>query len=291
MHCHTHLLRRSWLALGTVLICLSALQSRSAWAEEPLVRSVPPQYLSQLNADAREVFIKVVNQAFCPCDTPLMLVGCLKKPALCPRSEVVGRWVARQSQMGDTPMQILAALSENFGSAPPKPSNFNVKNSLAKKGKVGAKIQIVEFADFRCGHCREAVPFMNEILQRMGQEVEIVFKYYPIMKAEPSILAAEAAEAAGAQGKFWPYHDLLFSHQERQTREDLLNYAQTLKLDVARFQKDLDSHKHRAKVLADFAEGEKAGVNGTPALFINGRPFKLERTLSNLQDKIDFDKK
>ena len=102
-------------------------------------------------------------------------------------------------------------------------------------------------------------------------------------------MAAEAAEAAAAQGKFWPYHDLLFKNQEQVGRDDLIRYAKEAKLDISRFTKELDDHKYRNAVLADRDQGNRANIQGTPAIYVNGYEFKLERSVENVKDRADYD--
>jgi protein-disulfide isomerase len=123
----------------------------------------------------------------------------------------------------------------------------------------------------------------------MGDRVEITFKHFPLQALEPSVQAAEAAEAAGAQGKFWPYHDLLFKNQNQVSRDDFLRFAKELKLDLKRFTKELDEHTYRAKVMADRDEGMKAGLQGTPGLFINGHELKLDHTVDNFRDRAEYE--
>jgi protein-disulfide isomerase len=103
------------------------------------------------------------------------------------------------------------------------------------------------------------------------------------------VLAAEAAEAAGAQGKFFQMHEILFKNADALTRDDLIKYATALKLDVKRFTKEMDERKYKPKVMADREEGSKAGIQGTPAFFINGREFRLDRTIDNFKDRAEYD--
>ena len=112
---------------------------------------------------------------------------------------------------------------------------------------------------------------INQVLAQLGQQVQFVFRHFPLTTVHPfAEPAAEAAEAAGAQGKFWAMHDLLFSNQERLAEPYLLGYAKMLGLEVSRFATELSANAHAAKVREDFISGVRSGVNGTPTLFING---------------------
>jgi protein-disulfide isomerase len=246
--------------------------------------------LDPLNADQRAVFMKVANQALCPCNCPLTLAGCLKDKPKCKRASILARVVARLSAQGLTAMDIMTALGEGFtGSVAEPVFKFSKPPAHAIKGKAGAKIVVTEYADFRCPHCREAVKFVDAMIAALGDKVEFSFRHFPIQGLEPSVLAAEAAEAAGAQGKFYPMHALLFKNPDALSRDNLIGYAKQLGLDVARFTKELDAHTHRAKVIADKEEGGKAGVDATPAIFINGHKYTLERQLEMFKDRAEFE--
>ena len=105
----------------------------------------------------------------------------------------------------------------------------------------------------------------------MGERLRFVFRNFPITTSHPHAeQAAEAAEAAAAQGRFWEMHDLLYENQQRLRDEDLRGYAEQLGLDVERFDKELTEHVHAARVHEDFMSGVRSGVNGTPTFYING---------------------
>lgn len=280
------------LSGGSVALCVAVLVGASL--SGVATANAEPEAIAGLSADEREVFTKVANQALCPCNCPLTLSGCLKDKPKCKRAAILSRFVARQAQAGLTTMDIMTAVAEGFtGSLAGKPAALAKPPAYSLKGqaggKAGAKITIVEYADFRCSHCREAAKFVDALVAALGDRVEVSFRHFPIGANEPSVLAAEAAEAAGAQGKFWQMHELLFKYPEFVLRDDLIKYAGQLKLDVARFTKELDEHKHRAKVLADKEEGTKAGVDGTPAFFMNGRMVKLDRSIDTWRDRIDYE--
>lgn len=251
------------------------------------IRDLNMPLLDAMSGDQREVFYKVANQAVCPCNCPLTLAGCLRDKPKCRRAQILAKFIGREVQSGLTTMDIVTHLAEGFPSTAAA-FKFSKSPAYAIKGK--GKVQIVEFADFRCHHCKEAVKVMQDVAAALGDKVEINFRHFPIQSQDPSVLAAEAAEAAGAQGKFWPMHDMMFKNQDALGREELLKFAKELKLDVARFQKELDEHKYKAKVMADKEEGNKAGVEGTPAIFVNGREMRgMERTPENFRDRVDFE--
>ena len=139
-----------------------------------------------------------------------------------------------------------------------------------QEGPAVAPVTLVEYGDYECPNCGQAFPIVQAIRRDMGDQLRFVFRNFPLTQIHPyAEHAAEAAEAAGAQGKFWPYHDMLFLHQDALTDSDLIGYAADLGLDVARFTRDLEDGAFAERVREDFLSGVRSGVNGTPTFFIN----------------------
>jgi protein-disulfide isomerase len=143
--------------------------------------------------------------------------------------------------------------------------------SSAWKGAQHAKVTIVEFSEFQCPFCARVLPTLQRILHEYKDQVKLVFKHNPLGFHQHAQLAAEAAMAAGEQGKFWELHDKLFANQQALARPDLERHAQDLGLDMGRFKQALDSGKFKAAVLADQRLAQQVGADGTPSFFINGR--------------------
>jgi protein-disulfide isomerase len=142
------------------------------------------------------------------------------------------------------------------------------------QGNAKAEVTLVEYGDFECPYCGAAYPVLKEVQRLMGDGLRFVFREFPLAQSHPHALAAaEAAEAAAAQGKFWPMHDLLYAHQNALGNVHLLAYARELGLDLNRFSKEIESHLYRARIDEDFRGGIRSGVNGTPSLFINGQRY------------------
>jgi protein-disulfide isomerase len=139
------------------------------------------------------------------------------------------------------------------------------------QGPSAATVTLVEYGDYQCKHCHEAYLNLISVREIMGTRMRFVFRNFPISKAHPNAqLAAEAAEAAGAQGKFWDMHDYLFEHRSHLEVPALVQYAQTVHLDVDRFQNDLQTRAFAARVREDVHSGVRSGVSTTPTFFING---------------------
>jgi protein-disulfide isomerase len=139
------------------------------------------------------------------------------------------------------------------------------------RGPVDAPVTLVEYGDFECPYCGMAEPIVRELLRDFG-DVSYIWRHLPLSDVHPRAqLAAEAAEAAGAQGAFWEMHDVLLDHQDRLGPNDLAGYAERLGLDVERFSADLQFHAGAARVAEDVDSADLSGVSGTPTFFINGR--------------------
>jgi protein-disulfide isomerase len=139
------------------------------------------------------------------------------------------------------------------------------------QGPADAPVTLVEYGDYQCPYCGAAHPIVKEVQARMGDRLRFVFRNFPISTSHPRAeQAAEAAEAAAAQGRFWPMHDLIFENQKRLSDRDLRGYAEQVGLDLDRFDRELIEHTHADRVHEDFMSGVRSGVNGTPTFFING---------------------
>jgi protein-disulfide isomerase len=156
------------------------------------------------------------------------------------------------------------------------------------RGPADAPVTLVEYGDFECPYCGAAYPIVEEVQSRMGDRLRFVFRNFPIGTSHPHAeQAAEAAEAAAAQDKFWEMHHVLYENQRRLRDEDLRAYAERLGLGLERFDKELAEHVHAARVQEDFMSGVRSGVNGTPSFFINGvrhdGSYDLEPLLAALE--------
>jgi protein-disulfide isomerase len=140
-----------------------------------------------------------------------------------------------------------------------------------RRGPDGAPVVLVEYADFECPRCGRYARRVQAVKDRLGAELQVVFRHFPLSNIHPHAeLAAEAAEAAGRQSCFWSMHDALFAHQAQLSRELIVSLARELGLDLPRFLRELDERTHRAQVKEHFMSGVRSGVQRTPALFING---------------------
>jgi protein-disulfide isomerase len=150
-----------------------------------------------------------------------------------------------------------------------------------------AKVTIVEFSDFQCPYCAQASDTVKRIRETYPEQVRLVFRQFPLSFHEHARIAAKAALAAHAQGKFWPYHDRLFAHQGALERKNLEAYAQELGLDLNAFKKSLDDNAFDEQVDADIALGRGAKVDGTPTMFINKKRVPTATEFDVVQPMIE----
>jgi protein-disulfide isomerase len=153
------------------------------------------------------------------------------------------------------------------------------------RGPIDAPIKLLEYGDFECPFCGQAYPVVRKIQRKLGDSLCFAFRHFPLTNVHPhSEHAAEAAEAANAQGRFWEMHELLFENQGALEDEDLMRYATILGLDVRRLVDEILSGAYSEQIREDFKAGVRGGVNGTPTFFINGERYDgaLEDLLTEL---------
>lgn len=139
-------------------------------------------------------------------------------------------------------------------------------------GSENAPVELVEYGDFQCPYCGEAYPELKALKKRMGNNLKFVFRNFPLSNTHKDAKNASlAAEAAGAQGKFWEMHDKLFENQNNLKTDDLIRYAEEIGLDMDKFKHDLENKTYLEKVEEDFDGGIRSGVNTTPSFYVNGK--------------------
>jgi protein-disulfide isomerase len=139
------------------------------------------------------------------------------------------------------------------------------------RGDLGARFTLVEYGDYECPFCRAAHPVVQEVEHRLSGQLCFAYRQFPIVNAHPhAVRAAQAAEAAGAQGQFWLMHDRLFESSTGFADENLVRIAVQIGLDARRFIADLSANRYLDRIREDMASGARSGVNGTPTFFVGG---------------------
>ncbi|MFQ5975248.1 MAG: thioredoxin domain-containing protein [Candidatus Hydrothermarchaeales archaeon] len=156
------------------------------------------------------------------------------------------------------------------------------------RGPDNAPVTIVEFSDFQCPYCARSAIVVHQIIDTYGNKVRFVYRDFPLSSIHPNAQkAAEAAECADEQGKFWELHDIIFTNQNKMGVNDLKQFAKDLGMDSNNFDECLDSGKYEAEVKKDMQDGINAGVTSTPTFFINGEKIVGAKPFSDFQQVID----
>jgi protein-disulfide isomerase len=163
---------------------------------------------------------------------------------------------------------------------PPEPTDHS-------QGPEHARVVVVEYGDFECPSCKVAATTPSLLMERYPSQVRFVFRHFPLEEAHPhALLAAEAAEAAGAQGLFWQMYDVLFRNQAHLKSADLNRYASDLGMDMARYVAEMDDHIYLQKVREHIAGGRLSHIRSTPGFFINGAVQDISYGMKALHDAV-----
>ncbi len=156
-------------------------------------------------------------------------------------------------------------------------------------GVSNAAVTLVEYGDFECPNCKQAAPVVKHLLARFDERLQVVYRHFPLEHVHTQALqAALAAEAAGAQGKFWQMHDLLFENQPHLAPHRLRGYAQRLELEMTRYDADMIDEIHLQRVRKHIESGERSGVRATPTFFVNGVVHDISFGLRALAEGIEL---
>jgi protein-disulfide isomerase len=168
----------------------------------------------------------------------------------------------------------------NTLAVPPEPTDHAL-------GSEHAPVTLVEYGDFECPSCKVAVSTPRLLLDRFPNRVRFIYRHFPLQDSHPhALLAAEAAEAAAAQGKFWEMHDQLFAHQAHLKEPDLRRYAGELGLDLARYTAEMDDHIYLQRVREHAEGGRRSHIRATPTFFINGVVQDISYGMQSLHDAV-----
>jgi NhaA family Na+:H+ antiporter len=176
-------------------------------------------------------------------------------------------------------------MSQNHGVTLAPPVDPNADHL---RGNGDAKVVIVEYGDFECPNCKQAAPTLKLIVEHFAPHVCLVFRHFPLVEVHPhAFAAAEASEAAAAQGEFWPMHDRLFAGTLEATFDTVRHYAVELGLDITRFDHEARNDIFRPHVETHIKSGRTSGVRGTPGIFVNGRIFDVSYGIGGLYKAVE----
>jgi 2-hydroxychromene-2-carboxylate isomerase len=247
-----------------------AVDSKSA-ARAPRIDEVPQVDTSQLTDAEKSLWSDLINDQLSPCGDPVSIAKCATEKTKCGACVTAARYLARLVMEGYDRTTLVEHYRTRFGS---KDKATLPLDDSPSRGAPMAKVTVVEFSDFQCPHCAAAHPELVRVLREFDGRVRLVYKYFPLSNHTRAVAAAQAAEAARAQGKFWEMHDLLFEHQRELEEPDIQKYAAQLGLDMERFTRDLNAEATVKRVEADKALGQRLGIEATPSFFVDARPFR-----------------
>jgi protein-disulfide isomerase len=248
-----------------------------------LPAEIKPLY-DKLDDFGKKVFARIANGESSVCGQAQSLIQSANDPkANCRRSISALRYVARLIEQGFTDSEISEKLANRY--RPVSLKKIDVADA-PMTGNPSARITLIEFADYECPHCRRFQPVLHQILDEFRGEVKLYFKNYPLPQHTNARLAAEAAVAAQKQGKFWQYQDKLWEKSDELTPAEIEKAAKEVGLDVAKFRQDLASEPVKARVQKDRNDGQAAGIQATPTLYINGREYTDGRDSDSLREWI-----
>ncbi len=239
---------------------------------------LPAGTLTGLTDNQKYVVLKAINEKPCTCGcTNDTIAKCRKNDPTCTTAPDLIRKAVEMARQGRSSADVEAALGG--GNAHPQRPSGPPPSQVRKvavgdgyaKGPKDAKVTIVEFSDFQCPFCGRVEPTLTQIMAKYGQDVRLVWRNEPLPFHPNALPAAEAAMAAGAQGKFWQMHDLLFANQRDLNDANYEKWAQQIGLDMKRFKADIAAKKYEEKIKADSNYANSVGAMGTPNFFIDGR--------------------
>ena len=161
------------------------------------------------------------------------------------------------------------------------------------KGNPEAAVTLIEYGDFQCPACAAYAPLVKQVSEEMTDTLRVVYRHYPLTQIHPNAIpAAQAAEAAGMQGKFWEMHDMLYEKQEEWSEQSnaeelFISYAEELELDIEKFKSDYDSSEVRDAIAADTVLGNQTGVSGTPTFVLNGQSIRAPQSVEAFKALIE----
>jgi hypothetical protein len=285
----------AWLAVLLVAGCgqRPALETGPPLSESEKAQAAALTRLAEveqgrISPDQQRRLVRLAGEHKCPCPEAGGTLGECAETARekggCVRAAFAVRAIVRGLVREDSDRVISSRLLERFG--PREPEELDLVD-VPCRGRADAPVTMVVFSDFQCPFCGLATKLVEVVEKEAGHRLRFCYKCWPLTSIHPKAqLAAQAAVAAQLQGKFWPMHDQLYANQKDLDRDDLLDHARELGLDLQRFEQDLDSEQVRQRVAKHAAEAERLQLTGTPSFLINGRRMTDPKTVPDFLDWI-----
>jgi len=283
---------KSFLLHTGLVIGLSVLITPHSYAEDwKTASSLPGVDLGGLSATQKASVLKILREQGCSCGCSMKLAECRIADPGCAYSTNLARTAVDAVKAGKNESEVIALLGSSQWAHLQEPRLLDdpIKIPVSGAPSVGpatAPITLVEFSDFQCPYCAVAVGEINALLKTYPNQIKLIFKQFPLETHPQADLAAAAAIAAQKQDKFWVMHDAMFAHRDDLSRKNILVLAKASGLDLERFEADIDSTEVRETVVRDVQDGDRAHVEGTPTVFINGQKYNGAVSLAQMKPVI-----
>jgi protein-disulfide isomerase len=249
----------------------------TAWVT---AKELPNVDMTGLSEAQKTKALAALRKEGCVCGCQMKLAQCRVLDPVCSDSKKLSATVLEGVKSGKTPEQLHDSVA-NSTIAKTRASQNRILGDPIEIPVAGApvlgpekaRITLVEFSDFECPYCSRAIFALSAILKAYPNDVKLIYKQFPLDMHPHARLAAAAALAAADQGKFWQMHDKLYANFNRLNKDLIANLAKESGLDMDRYQKDMASGKYETHIERDVNDGEQAGVQGTPTIFINGKRY------------------
>jgi protein-disulfide isomerase len=282
---------RAALAVSLLLLAMPAAFSQAdAWQTMTEFGGLDQ---SALTAQQKHALLSLLRTSGCNCGCSFKIAECRVKDPKCGKSRSLAAMVEREIQEGKSADSIRAELDRLMNQAPPvldEAVSIPIDGDPVR-GPSNARITLVEFSDFQCPFCAQAVVSLNSLMAKHPADIRLVFKQFPLDIHSQAALAAEAALAAHAQGKFWAMHDKLYANFRVLSPEKILECGKDIDLDMVRFTMDLKSGKYKTVLEKELLQGERAGVLGTPTIYVNGKHYNGSMETAALEEIVQTELK
>ena len=276
---------RVWLIFGVVATVLLAQD----WQTMTTLNGVD---FNGLNPAQKTTALKALRSMGCTCGCDMKVAECRVKDPSCSYSKNLADVMMASVISGKGSADAIEAAKASKWGKPVEHKLLDDPVQIETRGApttgpANARITLVEFSDFQCPYCSKASVQIAAILKAYPNDVKLVFKQFPLDNHPQAMISAQASLAAWNQGKFWQLHDLMFANRTKLSPQAIHYWADSLKLDMKKFDADLNSPTVKKQVLKDLEDGEKAGVEGTPTLYIDGQRYNGDLDLAKIKPVLD----
>jgi protein-disulfide isomerase len=257
------------------------------------ITKLPDVDFSGLSPVKVRALLRLLRNHDCTCGCGMKVAECRVKDPHCSYSKGVAAAMGDALRAGKNENDAIdAAKASKWGQGPQPPKLLEDPVAIPTagspmRGPADAPVTIVEFSDFQCPYCSVAVGKLNAVLEAYPTKVKLIFKEFPLDTHSQAALAAQAAIAAQQQGKFWQMHDALFAHRKDLSPTVIVALGRQIGLDMKRWEADVNSAQTKKTILKDMDDGDRAGVEGTPSVFIDGRKYNGALDLPAIRQVID----